>query len=179
METEELIRKCKAITLEDGKESQVTVGNVMEGKERKLVEGCLLGKVLHPREVSKEGLKSALQQVWRTSEEVKIEKMGSKIFMFKFASEVDKRKVLLGGPWHFEWALIVLKEPSGIGEVINQSFTHAAIWVQLHNIPVGCMDQEIIKALGEEIGRVKEVDADDERECIGQYARVRVSINIT
>lgn len=65
------------------------------------MEGCLLGKFLHPRGVSREGFRSALQQVWRTADEVKIKKLGSKIFMFKFASEVDKKRVLSGGPWHF------------------------------------------------------------------------------
>ncbi|KAL9453740.1 hypothetical protein AB3S75_009362 [Citrus x aurantiifolia] len=179
METEELIRKGKAITLEVGKANKVVVGNVMTGKERELMEGCLLGKVLHLRGVSREGLKSALQQVWRTTDEVKIEKLGSKIFMFKFASEVDERRVLSGGQWHFERALIVLKERSGIEEIMKQSFTHATFWVQLHNVPVGCMDQEIIGELGKVIGIVEEVDTGKERKCIGQYARVRISIDIT
>ena len=101
MEKEELICKCKTITLEEGKANKVVVGNVVTGKWRKLMEGCLLGKVLHLRGVSREGLRSALQQVWRIADEVKIEKLGSKIFMFKFASKVDKRRVLSGGPWHF------------------------------------------------------------------------------
>ena len=52
METEELIRRCKAITLRESEKSRVAIGDVMKGKERKLVTGCLLGKVLHPRGVS-------------------------------------------------------------------------------------------------------------------------------
>ena len=151
----------------------------MTGKWRKQMEGCLLGKVLHPRGVSREGLRSASQQVWMIVDEVKIEKLGSKIFIFKCASEIDKRRVLSGGSWHFERALIVLKEPSGIGKIMKQSFTHATFWVQLHNVLVGCIDQEIIGVLGKAIGIVEEVDADEERECIGQYARVSISIDIT
>ena len=61
MEIEKLIRKCKTITLEEGKANKVVVGNVMIGKGRKLMERCLLGKVLHPRRVSREGLRSVLQ----------------------------------------------------------------------------------------------------------------------
>ena len=45
--------------------------------------------------------------------------------MFKFASESDKREVLSRGSWHFERALIVLKEPSDIKEITKQSFTYA------------------------------------------------------
>lgn len=70
---------------------------------------CLLRKVLHLRGVSREGLKSALQQVWKTAEGFKVESLGSKTFMFKFASEADKRRVLSGGSWHFEGMLMVLK----------------------------------------------------------------------
>ena len=33
--------------------------------------------------------------------------------------------------------------------------------------------------MGEAIGIVEEVDADEEEECIGQYARVSISIDIT
>lgn len=55
METEELIRKCKAITLEEDKTSRVAIGEIMKGKGKKLVAGCLLGKVLHPRGVQQRG----------------------------------------------------------------------------------------------------------------------------
>ena len=141
-------------------------------------DGCLLDRVLHPRGVNREGLKSTLQQVWRTAAEVKIESLGSKMFMFKFTLEADKGRVLAGRPWHFELALVVLKEPSGIREITKQSFTHSAFWVQFHNVPVGCMEQGTIKVLGEAIWIVEEVDADEDEECIGQYARARISIDI-
>lgn len=55
----ELFRKCKTITLEE--ENKSSHRDIMKGKGRKLVNGCLFGRVLHPREVSKEGLKAALQ----------------------------------------------------------------------------------------------------------------------
>lgn len=52
METEELIWKCRAITLEEGNESKVAIGNAMKEKGRKIADRCLLGRVLHPRGVS-------------------------------------------------------------------------------------------------------------------------------
>lgn len=171
--------KCKAIILEEEKKSRVVRSDIMKDKERKLVVECLLGKVFHLRGVNKEGLKSALQQVWGIVEEVKIESLGTKMFMFKFAFESDKRRVLSRGPWHFERALIVLKEPSDIKEIIKHSFTHTGIWVQFHNIPIGCIEQDTIRDLGKVVGTIQEVDADEERKCIGQYAKVRILINIT
>lgn len=58
-----------------------------------------------------------MQQVWRTGREVKIENPGDNVFMFKFGSNDDKRRILVGGPWHFDRALILLTEPSGIGDM--------------------------------------------------------------
>lgn len=68
----------------------------------------------------------ALHQVWRTIKKVKIESLGANIFMFKFADEANKRRVMAGGPWHFDKALIILTEPKGFGEITKQSFTHSA-----------------------------------------------------
>lgn len=42
-----------------------------------------------------------------------------------------------------------------------------------------CMARETIQTLGEMIGIVEEFEADEVGECIGQFARVRISINIT
>lgn len=89
----------------------------MKAKGEKIVEGCLIGKVLNRRGVSFEGLKFAMQKVWQTSREVKIESLGDNVFMFKFGTESDKRSIMMGGPCHFDRALIVLTEPVGIGDV--------------------------------------------------------------
>ena len=86
---------------------------------------------------------------------------------------------MAGGPWHFNRALIVLKEPSGIGNMRKQAFTHAAFWIQIHNVPLACMERDNVQKLGGLLGEVLEVETDDKGECIGLYARVRVSIDIT
>lgn len=52
MEMEELIRKHRAITLEEGNESKVVIGNVMKEKGRKIVDGCLLGRVCIQEELA-------------------------------------------------------------------------------------------------------------------------------
>ncbi|KAL9416941.1 hypothetical protein AB3S75_040014 [Citrus x aurantiifolia] len=129
MDTDELIRNCKAITIREEDKSRVTLEASMKAKKEKALANRLVGKVLLTRVVNKERMKIALQQVWRTFKEVKIESLGNNIFMFKFAEEADKKRVLTGGPWHFDMALIVLTEPRGIGEVTKQSFTHTSFWI--------------------------------------------------
>lgn len=64
---------------------------------KKIVDGCLVGKVMVNREVKIVGLKAAPQQVWRTIRKVQIKEMGDNIFIFKFGTEADKRDILPGG----------------------------------------------------------------------------------
>ena len=179
MDTEELIRKCKAISIGEDKEKIVNFEGSMRSKGRQVVAGCLVGKILHNRSVNPEGLKSALHMVWRTTKEVRIESLGNNIFLFKFVLEADKKRILAGGPWHFDRALIILTEPTGIGEVTRQTFTHTSFWVQLRNVPIMCMEKDILKVLGEQIGTVEEVETDGNGECIGEIVRIRISVDIT
>lgn len=60
IETEELIRKCQAITLEGEEADQFIFEGLMKEKGYRAVAGCLAGKILLAREVNREGLKIAL-----------------------------------------------------------------------------------------------------------------------
>lgn len=91
----------------------------MNAKGEKIVAGYLIGKVLTNRSVNKEALKIALQQAWQNIREVKEANLGDNVFMFKFEVQMDKRRVLTSGPWHFINALIVFTEPIGIGMFPN------------------------------------------------------------
>ncbi|KAL9411658.1 hypothetical protein AB3S75_045289 [Citrus x aurantiifolia] len=179
MDTEELTRKCKAITIREEDKAKITLEVNLKNKKEQMMARCLVGKALLTKGVNKDGLKAALQQVWRTFKEVKIESVGNNIFMFKFAKEADKKRVLKGGPWHFDRALIVLTKPRGIGDVAKQAFTHTSFGVQIRNVPLACMNKEFLQDLGRKIGSVEEVQTDDNGDCIGEFARIRVSIYIT
>ena len=150
----------------------------MKARGTIIAEGCLLGKILIMKRVNKEGLRVAMQQVWRTVREVKIEKLVDNIFMFKFALEADKRRFLVAGPWHFDRALIVLIEPKGIRSIRAQTFTHTSFWVHLRNLPIMCMNVNVVEELGFVIGKVEEVEADENGDCIGKYGRARISVDI-
>lgn len=97
----------------------------MRAKGVKIRGNCLVGKIILTRGVNLKGLRSAIRQVWRSIKEVKIESMRSNVFLFKFDTEEDKRRVLMGGPYHFDRALIGLSEPSEMRDIQKQSFTHA------------------------------------------------------
>lgn len=179
MDTEELIQKCQAITLEGEEADKFMFEGQLKEKGFRVIAGCLVGKILLARGINREGLKTALYQAWRTVCDFKIESLGSNVFMFKFASEADKNRVLNRGPWHFDRALIVLQEPKGIGSIKKQAFSHVSFWIQIHNVPLMCMDTSIIRELGARVGRVQDIGTDAHEECFGEFVRIRVSVDIT
>ena len=148
-------------------------------KREKILTGCLVGKVFLSREIKVERLRVAMQHVWRIGREVKIEGLGDNIFMFRFGSNEDKRTILAGGPWHFDRALIVLIEPSGIGDIKKLNFNHVSSWVQLYDVPIMCMEKETAAELSGAIERVEEVETDAAGECIGKFLRMSFSVDIT
>lgn len=175
----ELIRRYRAIKITEAEEGKATFKSTMKSKGERIVAGCLVEKVVTNKSVNKEGLRIALQQAWQNKKEVKVESLGDNVFMFKFEAEVDKRTALTGGPWHLARALIVFIEPKGIGNIARQSFTYVSFWVQLQNVPIICMDRETMTELGGAVGKVEEVETDENGDCMGEVIKMRVSIDIT
>ncbi|KAL9438171.1 hypothetical protein AB3S75_023940 [Citrus x aurantiifolia] len=179
MDTEELIRQYKAISIKGDQPNKISLMGRKSARGEQIATCCLVGKIMHQRGVNLEGLRSAMLQIWRTNKEVRIESLGSNIFTFKFAAEADKKRVMGGGPRRFDRALIVLTKPKGIGDIANQSFTHTLFWVHLRNMPITWMHRDMVQELGEYIGSVEEVDAEEEGNCIGEMVRLRISVDIT
>lgn len=50
------------------------------------------------------------------------------VAMYSFSSlgQRKKRRVLMGGPWHFDRALLVLSELRGISDINEQYFMHTS-----------------------------------------------------
>ncbi|KAH9791784.1 homogentisate geranylgeranyltransferase [Citrus sinensis] len=65
--------------------------------------------------------------------------------LFKFNSDGDKKKVFVGGPLSFKNVIIALTEPKGVRDLAKLYLTHASFYVQIHNVPISCMNEEIKK----------------------------------
>ena len=61
--------------------------------------------------------------------------------LFKFNSDGDKKKVFVGGPLSFKNVIIALTEPKGVRDLAKLDFTHASFCIQIHNVPILCIEQ--------------------------------------
>lgn len=98
MDAEELIRKCQAIALKEEDGDIVTfMGRIKKKKRERTAANCLAEKILLVRGINKEGLKTTMQQAWKMVKEFKNERMRDNIFLFKFGSKEEKKRILIGG----------------------------------------------------------------------------------
>ncbi|KAK2657778.1 hypothetical protein Ddye_010830 [Dipteronia dyeriana] len=79
---------------------------------------------------------------------------------------MERNRFWQRGPWHFGKSLIVLEKPEGSSDVSKLGFIKVEFWVQIHNIPIMCMNQRTAKWLAEQVGGVIEIPSES-RECWG------------
>ncbi|TXG60956.1 hypothetical protein EZV62_012319 [Acer yangbiense] len=70
----------------------------------------------------------------------------------------DQNRIINGGPWNFDKAIVVLEKMPLDGDITNLEYNKVEFWIQVHKIPHLCMSKEIGIFLGKLIGDVKEVD---------------------
>ena len=75
--------------------------------------------------------------------------------------------------------LSIFEELRGTSRILDLAFESLDLWVQVHNLPLSCMNQECVEVIGNHIGTFKEVSGGENGECWGRYLRIRISINIS
>lgn len=96
--------------------------------------------------------------------------------MITFATQTDKWRVWEGKPWLFDNCLIVLNLYDGFIQPAEMSFAIERFWVQLHDL--AGMNEECGKEIDRAIGRVVDVDTNEDGYGWGQYLRVCVEVDL-
>ncbi|KAL5841818.1 hypothetical protein ACOSQ3_012421 [Xanthoceras sorbifolium] len=155
-----------------------TVGADLQDVGRRRLSLSLIRKIVGNREVNKDAFKATISSIWRTTKGMDIEILGGNLFVFRFNCELDRKRVLEGGPWTFDKQLIVLREATGMGRISEIDFSWSPFWIQLHNLHLVCMSKEVGLYLGGMIGTVLEVDTGVGGDCFGEYIRLRVMVGL-
>ena len=140
---DEIEALCGKIKLTEGEKKgiQITEGEVAINRESGGL--CLVGKILSDRQVNKEGFTTILSRIWRLVGKVVFKELQDNMWLFEFLEGVDKERVMEGRPWTFDRQIIVLNEFDGRTPPSKMEFTHSPIWVQVHNMPLLCMNKSV------------------------------------
>lgn len=159
MDSEELSKLCSSLALEEEEESIIPeLEDGLQAQGERSIDRSLVGCVLSTGPIAREAFLNMIKDVWKTKAPFEVEVIGGNKFVFHFFSSVDKRRVFSGNPWCFQHKLLVLEEPTGVGDYSKMSFSKVPFWVQLHNIPIFCMSKTVGFVLGNMIGNVQEIE---------------------
>jgi hypothetical protein len=86
--------------------------------------------------------------------------------------------VLDGRPWTFDRTLLVLKEFDAKTPSSKMVFTHTPIWIQIHDMPLGCMNSGVGRKIGGSLGEVEEMAMAEDDVGWGKFLRIRVAIDL-
>ncbi|KAK4850260.1 hypothetical protein QYF36_005215 [Acer negundo] len=78
--------------------------------------------------VNREGFRAVMRKIWQTREEVEIDPVKENILAFQFHKSDDKRKIISGGSWSFNDALIVMEEPGIKRDIQRMNFNKGRKW---------------------------------------------------
>ncbi|TXG73559.1 hypothetical protein EZV62_002138 [Acer yangbiense] len=164
MSAADLAGLCENLLLadEDGAVLEIAEEAQMDGE--KDVNRCLVGRVLSGKKINMEAFKNLIDQLWNPFGNVEVELVSENTFMFYFVNQDERNRFWNRGPWHFGKNLIVLKKPVGFGAVSKLEFNKTEFWIQIHDIPIMCMNRRTARWLAEQIGVVIEILAES-REC--------------
>ncbi|KAF5445241.1 hypothetical protein F2P56_034307 [Juglans regia] len=166
-----------SLTEEESKDVVVKEGDIHATLERGRF--CLIGKIITEKRVNRDAFKGTMLKIWKVDTTVNIVDVGFNLFLFEFANETDLQKVCDGQPWSFDQCLLCIKYFDGLTSPSAMPFTHTYLWIQLHNLPFGCMNAEIGVQLGSSVGKVIHVEADEMGICWGRYLRVLLELDFT
>ncbi|KAL0002179.1 hypothetical protein SO802_015960 [Lithocarpus litseifolius] len=175
--------------LEDDVESDDEVTGLREGlaavklsKETKLrIRGswskALIVK-LYGRKIGFNFFQNKLQQLWKPSGRLDCVDLGNEFFLTRFSLKEDLDAVLRRGPWFIGEHFLSIRpwEPFFKPEAANVS--SIAVWVRLHALPIELYDAEVLKQIGEAIGKVLRIDTHTAMEARGKYARLCIQVDV-
>ncbi|KAH6800668.1 hypothetical protein C2S52_001132 [Perilla frutescens var. hirtella] len=134
----------------------------------------LVGKFFAVRVVNRETLRIQVSRILQLRRSVDIEIVRDNLFVIVFGSAEDRSHALHDGPWHFFNSLMDFKAPIGFQNPTDVRFDDISMWIQLHNLPIACMNPTYIRKIGAQVGKIQEIDVGEGGNCVGQFARVRV-----
>ncbi|TXG56775.1 hypothetical protein EZV62_018088 [Acer yangbiense] len=109
---------------------------------------------------------------------VAIEAVGVNIFMFHFINQEEQNHIWQRGSWYFDKSLIILEKPEGMGNISLLRFNKVELWIQIHDVPIMCMNRRTAKWMAKQLGKVIEIPMES-KDCWGKFMKVKVLIDIS
>nr|POF24341.1 hypothetical protein CFP56_27537 [Quercus suber] len=123
-------------------------------------------------------IQTKLTQLWKPSGRMDCVNLGYGFFLIRFYAKEDLDFVLQRGPWFIGDHFLSLRPWEPFFKPSTASVSTIAVWVRLNELPFELYDREVLRQIGEAIGRVLRIDTHTAMEDRGEYARLCVQVDM-
>ncbi|CAL1390162.1 unnamed protein product [Linum trigynum] len=119
-----------------------------------------------------------LQTMWACTGPVTIAAMGQGFYSARFSTEHDYVRALNGGPWMIEDHYVLTRTWRRGFEPGEEELSHTLVWARLPKIPMDYYDEELLRNIGNSLGRYIKMDEATRQASRGHFARICVEVNL-
>ncbi|MBA0799939.1 hypothetical protein Gohar_010417 [Gossypium harknessii] len=99
-------------------------------------------------------------------------------YLFKFFYKMDIERVINEALWTFNNHLLIMHRLEENKDLMQMSLIFSSFWVQVHDLPPRFFSENVMKQLGNFIGRFLEYDMKQLSRGMKNYLRVRVQLDV-
>lgn len=170
---EELYAK---LSLKDEEEGGVIIG--VEEIQEKKDTFIMVGKFMTNKNINFQAMRNLMASIWRPKEGTEVHDIKGYRYSFVFYHVMDLRKVIEGGPWSFEQSMLIYKQVQETEDPHAIQLDEVDIWVQVHDIPKGFISENILRSVGNFVGKYVKGDPANFEGTWKAYVIIRVTIDI-
>nr|POE44771.1 uncharacterized protein CFP56_77615 [Quercus suber] len=130
------------------------------------------------RSVSFSYMQSKLNQVWKPEGKMDVVDLSYGFFLVRFFSKEDLNSVLRRGPWFLGDHFLSIRPWEPFFKPSSANVSLVAVWIRLYELPFELYEAEVLREIGEAIGKVLRIDTHTAMEARGKYARMCIQIDI-
>jgi hypothetical protein len=147
-----------------------------EGEQGQIPQA--VGKLFSSRPGYVDGMVRTLGKIWCPLKGIRCKELGDNLFLFSFLQPGGKRRAIMEGPWEFGGDLLIVVDFDKSKRLKDLDFNYVSIWIRIYDLPFGMMNAATGKAIGDKLGKMLEVDAEEDGSAVGSYLRVKVQVDI-
>ena len=114
---------------------------------------------LYGKSVGFNFLQSKLLLLWKPSGRLDCVDLGYDFYSVRFTLKEDMDAVLEKGPWFIGGQFLSIRPWEPFFKPATANVSSIAVWVRLHALPLELYETEVLKQIGEAIGKVLRIDA--------------------
>lgn len=115
-------------------------------------------------------------KVQKPTQPFQIKDINSNTFILSFECLGNLQRIMLRQPWLFDSYLFSLKLFDGLTPPSRMSFSRESFWIQMHDLPIWCMNEKIETNIGKSISVVQQCDV--QKDGSGWENALRVCIEL-